>query len=336
MKGFMMELRPEIKPLAVHPAVIHKIVCPVCHEKLRIEGENFLCENPDCGDIFPVVQGVPVLIHEKNSIFKIDYICKDIKNKKKQAENSKLFLHKLSKAWPNADQNLKVRDNFKKLVQLLQKNKNVNDVLVIGGGEGGVGFEILKAQSNSIRLTDTDVVYGTRTQLICDAHDIPFSDQSFEAVVIQAVLEHVVNPERCVREIHRVLKKDGLVYSDTPFIQQVHMGAHDFTRYTHLGHRRLFRQFEEISSGPSCGPGMALAWSFEYFVTSFFRNKWLIRMTTAASRLMGFWLRFFDRYLIHQPGAFDSASSTYFMGRKSDVTVTDRDVLTQYGGNHAL
>ena len=55
-----------------------------------------------------------------------------------------------------------------------------------------------------------------------------------------------------------VYKDDGLVYADTPFMQQVHMGRYDFTRFTYLGHRRLFRKFEEIDSGAVSGPAMAL------------------------------------------------------------------------------
>ena len=101
------------------------------------------------------------------------------------------------------------------------------------------------------------------TSLICDAHDIPFADGCFDGVIVQAVLEHVMDPGRCVEEIHRVLGDNGLVYAETPFIQQIHMGRYDFTRYTHSGHRRLFRRFEEIASGPVGGPGMALAWAYQ-------------------------------------------------------------------------
>jgi len=80
-------------------------------------------------------------------------------------------------------------------------------------------------------------------------HTIFFDASSFDGVIIQAVLEHVVEPNHCVEEIHRVLKENGLVYSETPFMQQVHLGRYDFTRFTHLGHRRLFRKFKEICGG---------------------------------------------------------------------------------------
>ena len=124
--------------------------------------------------------------------------------------------------------------------------------------------------------------------LICDAHDIPFADGSFDAVIAQAVLEHVVDPHRCVAEIHRVLNAQGVVYAETPFMQQVHAGRYDFARFTHLGHRRLFRMFQEIDSGAVCGPGMALAWSYQYFLMSFTTSKTLRKLAGVFARLTSF------------------------------------------------
>ena len=34
----------------------------------------------------------------------------------------------------------------------------------------------------------------------------------------------------------------------------------------------MFRKFDEVSSGPTCGPGMALAWAYQYFLLSFVRG----------------------------------------------------------------
>ena len=74
-----------------------------------------------------------------------------------------------------------------------------------------------------------------------------------DAVICQAVLEHVLEPASAVSEIHRVLRRDGLVYAETPFMQQVHERAYDFSRFTQSGHRWLFRRFSEISAGPIGG-----------------------------------------------------------------------------------
>jgi SAM-dependent methyltransferase len=184
----------------------------------------------------------------------------------------------------------------------------------------------------SIEIIESDVSFGPRTALICDAHDIPFDDNSFDGVIVQAVLEHVLDPNRCVEEIHRVLKENGAVYAETPFMQQVHMGRYDFTRFTHLGHRRLFRKFEEVSSGPVCGPGMALSWSYEYFFLSFVKTKGAKDLVKGFTRLTSFWLKYFDYFLIDKPGTFDAASGYYFIGTKSDSILSDRELLKLYKG----
>ena len=60
------------------------------------------------------------------------------------------------------------------------------------------------------------------------------------------------------RRNFRVLKNNGLVYSEIPFMQQIHMGKNDFVRYTASGHRFLFKKFEKIkigTSGPEPFPG---------------------------------------------------------------------------------
>ena len=77
--------------------------------------------------------------------------------------------------------------------------------------------------------------------LLGNAETLPFPDASFDLVIAVAVLEHVADPFRCVAEMRRVLAPSGHVYAVTPFLQPVHMGAYDFTRFTPIGHRRLFR-----------------------------------------------------------------------------------------------
>lgn len=129
-----------------------------------------------------------------------------------------------------------------------------------------------------------------------------------------------------------MLKRQGLVYADTPFMQQVHGRQYDFERFTYLGHRRLFRRFEEVDSGASCGPGMALAWSYSYFLMSFTQTKLLRHFIWAFSSLTSFYLKYFDYLLINKPGTLDAASGYYFIGCKSDHALSDRELISLYKG----
>jgi SAM-dependent methyltransferase len=220
---------------------------------------------------------------------------------------------------------------FGRLADLIAVQAPPRRVLVVGGGTMGAGIEAL-VEAEGLELVETDVFAGPRTGVVCDAHALPFVDGSFDAVVCQAVLEHVLEPWTAVDEIHRVLADGGLVYSEIPFMQQVHEGAYDFTRFTHLGHRRLYRRFDEIESGAQGGPGMALSWSLQYFAMAFAPTR---STRSLAQRLVGLltsWLAWFDAYLVRRPGGLDAASGTWFLGRRRNDPVGDAELIRGYRG----
>ena len=308
------------------------LACPVCKGQLKRCGESVVCTNAACGRAFPVVAGIPVLINDERSVFTIDDFVKGHDTTfHLQPSRTNRLLSRLMDMLPSIGQSIGAKENYERFGRLLLDETPKPIVLVVGGSILGVGMERLTCNS-SIELVSTDVSFGPLTMIICDAHDIPFADGTFDGVIVQATLEHVVDPYRCVDEVRRVLKPRGLVYAETPFMQQVHMGAYDFTRFTHSGHRRLFRHFSEVSSGPICGPGMALAWSYQYFLLSFVTSRWLRGLVRAFCSLTAFYLKYADPFLMNKKGAIDSASGFYFMGRKEERIFVDRDLVGYYRG----
>jgi uncharacterized protein YbaR (Trm112 family) len=318
-----------IRQLKMSATVREMLRCPICRGRVDLINAYFVCKSEECAARFPVIDGIPILINEKASVFSMDDFL-NLRDTTFELQKNKLK-ETLRRMVPSISLNIKTKQNYEKLVALLQSRSAAPKVLIIGGRILGKGMESLTA-SDVLELVETDVSFGPRTKLICDAHDIPFDDESFDGVIVQAVLEHVVDPYRCAEEIYRVLKKQGLVYAETPFMQQVHMGRYDFTRFTHLGHRRLFRKFDEIDSGATCGPGAALAWSYQYFLLGFVSSRPLKSIIGVFSSLTSFYLKYFDYYLIDKPGVFDAASGYYFMGRKGTHTLTDKELLTLYRG----
>ncbi|MFN3287648.1 MAG: class I SAM-dependent methyltransferase, partial [Sphingomonadaceae bacterium] len=181
-------------------------------------------------------------------------------------------------------------------------------------------------------LLYTDVAPGPLVDVIADAHDLPFGDGEFEAVFAVSVLEHVLDPWRCVEEFRRVLAPGGIVYAVTPFIQQVHLGCYDFTRFTPLGHRMLFRCFDEMASGLSGGSGSALSWTLENFLTSLARRRATRRWLGGLARLLGTIPRGLDRLTMARPGGWDGAGAHIFIGRKRDDPLDPRALLAGYRG----
>ena len=88
----------------------------------------------------------------------------------------------------------------------------------------GLGFEGLEYMKRGVRVTATDLtpsavelarrhfeIAGFRPEdvLVADVLDLPFADQTFDAVSATGVLHHTGDTPRAVREIHRVLKPGG-------------------------------------------------------------------------------------------------------------------------------
>lgn len=42
------------------------LVCPACHSSLRLEEEGLQCEGAECGRIFPIRDGVPIMLIEES------------------------------------------------------------------------------------------------------------------------------------------------------------------------------------------------------------------------------------------------------------------------------
>jgi hypothetical protein len=199
-------------------------------------------------------------------------------------------------------------------------------VLMVGAGQRGMGTEILYDDPDTA-LIAFDIYPSPFTVFAADAHRIPLKSESVDAVCIQAVLEHVLDPACVVSEILRVLKPEGVVYAETPFMQQVHEGASDFTRFTELGHRWLFRDFDTIERGAIGGPGLSVYWSMKYFFRGLTRSRKLANILSLPFGL----LALFDAVM--PPGqVIDGANGVYFIGRKSGKRLGSRDIFEQYLG----
>ena len=211
------------------------LACPSCKIfEIELKENKFYCEK--CNLFYILKDGYPVLIN-----FNLENVF--IKEEEIKIEKEKLNKNKLKEKILNIFYGTSkvTKKNASTFIDKLIKN-NYKKVLVIGGATKGSGTEELWSNKN-IDIISIDIIGNKNVDYIADAHYLPFKNETFEAVWIQAVLEHVISPEIVVKEIFRVLKDGGIVYSETPFMQQIHMGKNDFTRFTASGHRYLFKNF---------------------------------------------------------------------------------------------
>ena len=217
--------------------------------------------------------------------------------------------------------------NFLKFsTYVTQTDASVPLVLMVGAGQTGMGSDCLYDHPH-ITVFGFDIYPSDKTLFCADAHDIPLDDACVDGVCIQAVLEHVLDPCRVVAEIYRVLKPGGIVYAETPFMQQVHEGAYDFTRFSELGHRWLFRKFESIDRGVIGGPGLSVYWSVKYLFRGLTQNRTVANILSLPFGVLALLDRFMPKSQL-----IDGANGVYFLGRKGETDFDLKQISTEYLG----
>ena len=103
------------------------------------------------------------------------------------------------------------------------------------------------------------------------AYDVPAEDESFDTLLCTAVLEHLEEPDRAIKEASRVLKKGGYAIYAVPLFWHLHEEPRDFYRYTKYGLKYLFEKngFEIVDLKPLSGFLVTFGQELVYYLWRF-------------------------------------------------------------------
>jgi SAM-dependent methyltransferase len=71
---------------------------------------------------------------------------------------------------------------------------------------------------------------------------LPLTSESVDCVLLTSVLEHISEPQILLKEIRRILKKDGHLVLSVPFLYHLHEEPFDYYRYTPHGLKYLAKE----------------------------------------------------------------------------------------------
>lgn len=82
--------------------------------------------------------------------------------------------------------------------------------------------------------------------------EMPISNDSQDFLILNNVLEHLFNYEKCLEETYRILKPSAKLIGSVPFLYRIHGDPDDYFRYTSSGLIRMFKQagYEKIEITP--------------------------------------------------------------------------------------
>lgn len=87
-------------------------------------------------------------------------------------------------------------------------------ILDLGCGNGQFSYALFNKITAGIDLSHRCLLAAKKLDiydilLLADARELPFPNDSFKTVLCNCTLEHISNPEKCITEVNRVLKRGG-------------------------------------------------------------------------------------------------------------------------------
>jgi SAM-dependent methyltransferase len=198
------------------------------------------------------------------------------------------------------------------MFELMTRLPSGSTVLNVGSGIGAFDRYIPRG----LKLINLDIEPSARTQVVADAHSIPFPDDSIDAIFSNAVLEHVRKPWVVADEMWRVLKPGGMVFIAVPFLNVIH-DEEDYYRFTDRGLRVLFERFEEVKAGVSAGPSSFFGPFLIEYALCFVPTRPLRIIARQLLAIVTWPLKYLDLLVKRNPRLRLTADGFYFVGVKA-------------------
>jgi SAM-dependent methyltransferase len=183
-----------------------------------------------------------------------------------------------------------------------QISKTVDRLIENAKNENG---KIVNVGSGNIKLDEkiinVDICDGANVDYVANAEELPFLDASIGLIINQEVLEHTKNPFQIIKEFKRVLKPEGLLYCQVPFILGYHPSPEDYWRFTESGLRLMLEReglkIKEIKRSVGSGTGFYRI-AVEFFAISISTvHKRLYLYSKGFFSLLFYPIKLLDKFL---------------------------------------
>jgi SAM-dependent methyltransferase len=159
--------------------------------------------------------------------------------------------------------------------QKISKRYARGRLLDIGCGAKSKRDLFIDVVDEYIGLDHVDSPHGLQhVDVIATAYDTLQPLDSFDTILCTAVLEHLEEPEKALKEAFRILKPGGYAIYTAPLFWHLHEEPRDFYRFTKHGLRYLFEKtgFDIEVLYPCGGFWITLGSEFNYYLDSFSKS----------------------------------------------------------------
>lgn len=203
--------------MSVNPELLKILACPIC--KTDVEPLNSKIRCLSCSEKFIVEDGIPMMLPEK--------LSQDLKLTVDKWNNRyrKMSFQDIERA--KSDYELVYLKDIVKYLDKFWVTRKKGRYLEIGCGPAFLGLEMAK---RGLKVFGLDVsiegiriakqVYdgeGKEGLFVCgNLLDTPYKADQFDFIYGGGVIEHFRDTEKAIRELYRMLRKDGSVFTTVP------------------------------------------------------------------------------------------------------------------------
>jgi len=122
-------------------------------------------------------------------------------------------------------------------------NRIPKDALILDDGSGDAPYKEFFSHGiyESADFGKINKKYEELTYT-CDLANIPVEDCRYDFVIFNQVMEHLPEPKKVLYELHRVLKRGGLLFASAPLFYEEHEQPYDFFRYTSFAWEKMITE----------------------------------------------------------------------------------------------
>lgn len=130
----------------------------------------------------------------------------------------------------------------------------------------GCGIKPYEPLFHAKEYLGSDIKDNGFADIICANWNLKLKTNSVEILLSSFVLEHTLYLEKSIKEMRRVLKKNGLMLIIVPFTFPEHEVPNDFWRFTRFSLQELFKKSQIEQLKPSNGYITTIATTINLFL----------------------------------------------------------------------
>jgi ubiquinone/menaquinone biosynthesis C-methylase UbiE/uncharacterized protein YbaR (Trm112 family) len=238
--------------------IIDFIECPICKIELKLKEGVLFCSN--CNRKYFINNSIPILIPENGESWveqtRKDMVTFDNYFKKRIDKNNGWWLSENIDKYEGVQKKYIFNIARLKVIDFLGKNVQKNSLLVdFGGGEGYVGDTIQsKYYKKEFIIIEQDIsnllqIYGIKKHkankekmffLTSDIAHNGIKSNIANAIFSTESIEHVRNVDIFIKEMKRILKKDGYLLITTPNNEAIPSKIEHYSRKIFYGIKNYF------------------------------------------------------------------------------------------------